>query len=185
MANPLFDRVLPERLASRGVTIDTTLKIAQLSRIAAIIEDEMAGEDGATSASNWSELPVQIKLAFRWADERECLVQSEGEVSTSIVALCQRCLKPFEMPLWASLDLLYVEPDVEVATESSFEVWELEEEFLRPLDVVEEALVLAIPFVPMHQSTKDCTSLVETAVKEKPDVQNPFAGLKQQMQDKD
>jgi uncharacterized metal-binding protein YceD (DUF177 family) len=185
MANPLFNSVLPERLASRGVTIDTTLKVEQLSRIAAIIEQELASLDGADSATNWRQYPVEIKLAFQWADGRAGFVQSEGEVSTTIVAVCQRCLKPFEMPLWASLDLLYVAPEIEVAGDGHLEVWELEEEFLRPLDVVEEALVLAIPFAPMHQKAKECSSLAEFEVEAKPDVQNPFAGLKQQMQDQD
>ena len=185
MANPLFESVLPERLASGSVTIDTTLEVAQLSRIAAIIEQDMAGKEGAESSMNWRQLPVTIKLRFQWADERESFVQSEGEVSTTIVAVCQRCLEQFEMPLRASLDFLYARPEVEVASDGNIDVWDLDEDFLRPLDVVEEALVLAIPFAPKHQRVKDCPLLAELTDEGEPDVQNPFAGLKQQMQDQD
>ena len=45
MANPLFDRCSPERLASQGVTIATALKLGQLGRIADIIAEELAGNE--------------------------------------------------------------------------------------------------------------------------------------------
>lgn len=185
MADPLFDRFLPERLASQGVTVDLTLKLGQLGDIADIIAEDLAGCEAEFGLEDWRDSPVAIKLSFGWADQRESVVMSKGEVKTSIPAICQRCLKPFALPLWASLDLLYAKADEEVEGDGGVEIWELEEDLLRPLDVVEEALVLAIPFAPMHQEARICEPLAEASGEADAEMQSPFAGLREQLQDKD
>jgi uncharacterized metal-binding protein YceD (DUF177 family) len=184
MADPLFDRFLPERLASQGVAVDLTLKLGQLARIAEIIADDLAGYEAEFDLEGWRDLPVAIRLSFGWADQRESVVMSKGEVETSVPAICQRCLKPFALPLWASLDLLYAKANDDVEGDGGIEVWELEDDLLRPLDVVEEALILAIPFSPTHQEARDCEPLAGTGPEGEAEMQSPFAGLREQLQDK-
>lgn len=185
MANPLFDRCSPERLASQGVTIATALKLGQLGRIAEIIAEELAGNEANDGLAGWRELPVAIRLSFDWADQREHVVLSRGEVDTRVPAICQRCLKAFALPLWAPLDLLYAKADEDLEGDGGLEVWELEEDLLRPLDVVEEALILAMPFSPKHQKLEDCQPLAVAEGEPADDLHNPFAGLKDQMQERD
>ena len=60
------------------------------------------------------------------------------------------------------------------------EVWELEESKLRPLDVVEEMLIMALPFSAMHIDLPSCKALSVEA-DDQEDRTKPFAALRAQM----
>ena len=64
---------------------------------------------------------------------------------------------------------------------SGFEVWELAEDAVRPLDIVEEALIMALPLSPLHKSRDLCGPLADNVVQEKTGTVRPFADLKSQM----
>ena len=61
-----------------------------------------------------------------------------------------------------------------------YEVWELTEETLRPLDLVEEGLIMAMPFSAMHTDSVDCSRL-EMKTESEQKTTMPFADLKSQM----
>ena len=60
-------------------------------------------------------------------------------------------------------------------------MWELEDSLVRPLDVVDEALVMALPFAAMHASEAECGPLAKRATGEASEGARPFANLKAQL----
>ena len=63
----------------------------------------------------------------------------------------------FEVQIEPKLLLLSSEQSVDGYDE--FEVWELAETELRPQDIVEELLIMALPLSAMHNKTADCKAL--------------------------
>jgi uncharacterized metal-binding protein YceD (DUF177 family) len=64
------------------------------------------------------------------------------------------------------------------------EVWELDEHAVRPQDIIEELLTMAMPFSAMHDNMAECNALLsadssadEGVVK----LVSPFANLRSQM----
>jgi uncharacterized metal-binding protein YceD (DUF177 family) len=74
-------------------------------------------------------------------------------------------------------------PADETADCDGYEVWEFSEEDVSPIDIVEEALLIALPLSAMHDDVGDCVEIEaateETLVDEK--MTTPFAALRAQM----
>jgi uncharacterized metal-binding protein YceD (DUF177 family) len=64
--------------------------------------------------------------------------------------------------------------------DETYEVWELDDEMICPADVVEEALIMAMPFAPVHEDPATCTEF-DTSSSEEMQTTRPFAGLKSQL----
>jgi uncharacterized metal-binding protein YceD (DUF177 family) len=179
MANPLLDRALPERFAQRGQVIETVEKLSMLERLAGIVGADLEALPAAKIPPKWRDAPVTISLRFGWADSRERLPMLEGTVQVSIDAVCQRCLEPCRIALVPTLHLLFVKAETAAHGDSLFEVWELEEETLCPLDVVEESLIMALPMSAMHASIATCGPLAaQVGTIPDEDIVRPFADLK-------
>ena len=65
----------------------------------------------------------------------------------------------FHLPLEAEADLLLLALEQDADGYDEFEVWELEESLLRPQDIVEEMLTMALPFSAMHAESGACKAL--------------------------
>ena len=74
-----------------------------------------------------------------------------GTARTRAQGECVRCLDPVEEPLEADLQELYVYPDVEVAGEDPDEVLRLHGDLVDLRPVVRDAVVLALPLLPLCQ----------------------------------
>lgn len=181
MANPLFDRASPKDLASRGQVIEVTVKLEDVGRLAEIVAEDLATLPRAKRPREWRAAPVNIRLGFAFLDVRGKIPRLSCSIDTTIAAVCQRCLLPMELPLITTLDLLLLTAADDVAGLDEFEVWEIEEDEVRPLDIVEEALVMALPAAAMHTTSELCRPLDADASGEKKDIVRPFADLRSQM----
>ena len=96
----------------------------------------------------------------------------------SIAALCQRCLEPCEIAIETELNMVLVQESLQSKAAktgfSELEIWELEEDTIRPLDIVEEALIMALPLSPLHPSRDSCGPLADNVVQEKSDAVRPL-----------
>ena len=131
--------------------------------------------------SDWREREVAGELRFGFLDAHGKLPALEGQLNATIDAVCQRCMAPFELPLTSSLHLLFGGEDAVEKDGEEYEVWELERDDLSIAELVEEALIMAIPFVAMHEGDANCSAQDapgETVEK----MTLPFAGLKAQME---
>ena len=181
MGNPLRDRRTPQEFAAGGQIIDFDDKIGVFERLAEIVETDLSALDDGKIPAGWRDRTVSGRLSFGFADAQQGLPQLEGRVATTVDAVCQRCLEPVELELSADLKLLFGGDATQAEDESGFEVWELDEETVRPLDIVDEALVMAVPLTVLHEDDETCTAPDEV-VEEGRDTIRPFAALKAQME---
>ena len=144
------------------------------------MHNDLAALDPDTLPADWREAPVAGRLAFGFADAQNRVPVLDGRVAVTIDAVCQRCLAPFRWSLDVSLRLMFGDAPAGAAESEEYELWELPEATLRPLDVVDEALVMAMPLAPMHADDATCAARKE-AVEESTGKIRPFAALKAQM----
>jgi uncharacterized protein len=183
MASPLTEPATPAALANRTQVIEIKELIGVFPRLVEVVEADVTGLSLAGQAAKWRQYPVKIKLRFGWTDERQALVFVKGAIGARIVARCQRCLEPFEYELRTSPDWLLVPPGIDVAELADREIWELEDERIRPIDVVEETLIMAMPMAAKHADRKNCVPIVSEEPMHRSRKVRPFATLKSQMQD--
>ena len=181
MGNPLHQRRTPREFAEEAQVTEISGKIGDFGHLAEIVEADISALEADKIPSAWRERVVAGELRFQFLDAHSRLPALAGQLSATIDAVCQRCLAPFELPLTTSLHLLF---DGENAVEKDgeeYEVWELDGDDLSIAELVEEALIMAIPFIAMHEGDADCAAQDapgETTKK----MTLPFANLKQQME---
>jgi len=131
----------------------------------------------------WRHAPIDIRLAFGWADARRQIPALEGQISAKIDAVCQRCLEPFELSLNAQLKLMLLIPGGSATATEEYEIWETTEDTVRPLDIVDEALIMAMPLSAAHDDSAMCGPLAKILLTDEPRTVRPFADLKSRMRD--
>ena len=180
MGNPLRDRRSPSDLAACGQVIEFEEKIGDLERLAAAVQADLTVLGPDTLPAGWREAPVNGRLTFGFADAQNRLPVLDGHVVATVDTVCQRCLAPFRRTLDLRLRLMFA-ADASGGMESGeYELWELPEATLRPLDVVDESLVMAMPLAAMHADEAICSGR-QPAAAEAAERIRPFAGLKAQM----
>jgi len=181
MANPLLDRALPEELADRDQVFELKGKIQDLPRLVEIVEADLRLVSEHRRPREWQAATVNIRLGFAWADARREIPALEGEISTAVAAVCQRCLEPFDLPLRTTLKMLLLKSADATTAQDEFEIWEVEGNGIRPLDIVEEALIMALPLSAVHQSADLCGPLAENVTDDNKETVTPFADLRSRM----
>jgi uncharacterized metal-binding protein YceD (DUF177 family) len=185
MANPLLDHALPEELAERGQVFEFKGEIEDFRRLVEVIEADLESVSERLQPREWRSAPVDIRLGFNWADARQEIPLVEGEISTDIAAVCQRCLEPFDLPLRTTLKMLLLKAADATTERGEIEIWEVEGDAIRPLDIVEEALIMALPLSVMHRSRDECGPLADTMADEKTETVRPFEDLRARMNEAD
>lgn len=180
MSNPLFDRRLPRELAELGQAIERQEELGAFPQLAAIVAEGLAALPEGEVPTGWRASPVSLDLVFGWADLRRRMPALEGHVRVRLPAVCQRCLAPFELQLDRELKLLFAENEAAVDDAGEYEVWETEEPTIRPIDVVEEAMIMAIPLSAMHNSA-ECRAPGEEKAPPGGGTVRPFADLRSRM----
>ncbi|MEQ8208145.1 MAG: DUF177 domain-containing protein, partial [Woeseia sp.] len=183
MANPLLDHVAPEYLARRTQVLEIVDKLSTFERLSEIVQADFVALGADRLPAGWQDTAVKVQLQFGWADARERLPEVRGSAETELPAVCQRCLEPCTLSLSTSFRMLLLNSKDSRSIDDALEVWGVEENKLRPLDVVEEMLVMAIPLAAMHTSDDNCIQLPGSEkAEEKPNTIRPFADLKAQIE---
>jgi len=182
MANPLFAHLEPELLARQRQAIEVVEKVSTFGRLAAMVEADLEGRSGAGDTDDFRARPVNVDIVFGWADSREELPKVSGRVSTTLPMTCQRCLERCELELAVDIDLLLLPASDTRGADDALAVWELEDDRLRPVDVIEEMLIMQMPLAAMHADPADCGELAAPADEPAGDTVRPFADLKRKME---
>jgi uncharacterized metal-binding protein YceD (DUF177 family) len=180
MANPLLDHVHPEVLAEHGQPIEFIGKAGDLERLVAIVEQDLGALAERDRPRGWRDAPLDVRLSFGWLDRDRRLVAVSGRIQGRVAAVCQRCLEAFDWPLDTEFRLVLSKDDDDGL--EGYEAWVMDEETLRPLDLVEEAVVMALPLSPRHGSVDECGPLAKTIGAEDAQTVRPFADLRAQME---
>jgi uncharacterized metal-binding protein YceD (DUF177 family) len=181
MSSHLLDRALPTQLAMSGQVIDCKVNFRDLGRITEVVESDLAALPAGDASTKWRDAPVNIRLAFSFVQLSEAVPAVTGEISTTLEAVCQRCLQACSLPLKASLRYVLVPYKDRANTLDEYETWELTEKTIRPLDIVEEALLMAMPFPALHELTEQCGSIAQEVLPESAETVRPFADLRAQL----
>jgi uncharacterized protein len=181
MANPLLDRVLPKESADRSQVIDFKGSVGDFERLSGIVEKDLGSLEPAQRPRKWRDSPVVTRLKFGWVDAGNELPAVDGRIDAELTLVCQRCLEAFRMPVGTSFRMVFQAPDGDSGQLTGFDSWELEEETVRPMDIVEEALVMALPLAPVHESIEACGPVAARIAEDKPETVKPFADLRKQL----
>jgi uncharacterized metal-binding protein YceD (DUF177 family) len=180
MGNPLQERRAPQDLAASGQIIEITNEISVFERLVEIIATDLAALDPDKIPPDWRDRAVAGQLSFGFIDAQGSVPALTGQVAVTIDVVCQRCLAPFALPINAELRLLFDGDQAISKDGEEYEVWELDEDEVCPADLVEEALIMAIPLVAMHDGDVNCVraKASQEVVKK---MTMPFANLQAQM----
>jgi uncharacterized protein len=180
MANPLRDRRTAADWAAAGQVVEIAEKLSSFQQLMAIVEADLAALDSAKMPDLWRGSPITGSLEFGFADARGKLPRVRCSVAATLNAVCQRCLEPFKLAIECETDLLLLGIEEVAEGYEDHEVWELEESMLRPVDIVEELLIMALPFSAMHVDVDSCTAL-SAEPESREEKTTPFAALREQM----
>jgi uncharacterized protein len=181
MAHALRDRNTPKALAQGRQVIDFEGQLAEFDRLCEIVERDLGALDASRRPANWRKRTLRARLEFGFADVSEQLPVVNGSASVTVPAVCQRCLEPCELALVADIRYLLLAGDSATSASEDYEVWELDEPQLRPADLVEEVLVMALPISAVHGDRSECGALAERIGGEAPqagETARPFADLR-------
>lgn len=135
MSVSLYERLDPWRLADRRAVLDGSLDIRDLPRLRDLVL-RVAGD-------------VIYKIWFERDEQDRILVR--GTLVANLVLECQRCLEPLSFPVAAEFALVAVKGLDEVRLlPEQYEPLMVEEGMFRPLELIEEELLLALPQIPKH-----------------------------------
>ena len=182
MGNPLRDRRPLAELAAKGQVIEIADKVGNFAGLAKIVEADLAALDADKIPQDWRDAALTGRLEFGFADAQQRIATIEGEVSVTIDAVCQRCLEALRLPLTAELRLMPVSGTDLADDNGEFDVWELDDDTVCPADIVEEALIMAMPLSAMHGAAEEC-GRHEQVADEAEQTTRPFADLKAQLEE--
>lgn len=154
-------------MADKGRTFRTQVSLADMQRLA----DKLSDTQGT----------LAVDMAFG-RDDRGIRFLS-GSISGQLHLICERCLGKMHWPL--KLDYALGLVDSEGMIERLPEQYEpllVEQEEIRPLEVIEDEVLLALPMFPVHENEQDCKPRqlkeeTEEAVATDEARDNPFAVL--------
>jgi uncharacterized protein len=133
-----------ESLADRGVTLEGELPIGKLTRLESLLHSD-AGS---------------VRATLRFRQRHDGWLASELEYRGAVELVCQRCLEPYRHELGGTVNVVLADSaSLPAAVPEGFEPFELEDGRLRPAELVEEELIVALPLVPKHARIEDCGSL--------------------------
>lgn len=184
MDNLLRDRHTPAELAASGQVIEIAEKLGDLEQLTEIVRADLESLNADKLPLDWRESPVAGQLSFGFAGAQDGLQTVVGQVGVVVPAVCQRCLGLVEIPLELELRLILGGDAEHAADDERYEMWELDEDTLRPLDLLEEALIMAMPLAAMHVDDAVCKQPAAIA-EEVTETTRPFAMLKSQMEQED
>ena len=130
----------------------------------------LAGEIELESLERLSELvdssEGSVKAEFHFDQGTSQCVTVDIDYEVPLKLLCQRCLEPFTITLADRSSLALIESDgLEEYAPEGYEPLVLEEARLRPIALLEDELIMALPLVPRHKEERECGSLAERVTK--------------------
>jgi len=178
MASRIRQAVPLKDLADYSQIIEIEDKVGDFERLAEVLTNDLSQLPAAERPQQWRQNPVDIRLRFGWTDECPGIPAVEGTVESVVAMVCQRCLVAFDLPLAVELKLLLVEAGEMAADCEGYEAWEFEETDVSPAQIVEEALVMALPLAATHDESTDCGAALVAEQAEEQKTALPFADLK-------
>lgn len=162
----------PRVAAAHGDTYRGDLPLATLPRLSSLAETGQLAEDQGPGGGQ-----AAYRLSFFRDEQGRDLV--EGSVRAQLRLRCQRCTEGYDLSVDACFKLaVVIGLDEAAALPDEYDPLLLEEPLIRPRDLIEDELILAVPAVPRH-AEGDCVMPADGATTtDGPDERpSPFASL--------
>ncbi len=186
MGDPLHDRQSVNVLANARQVIEIAGNIEGFPRVAESVENDLATLPAGARPGNWRAQPITGRVRFGHAPDGSGDPALEGEVLAQVPAVCQRCLEPFRYALDVPVAVQFgreANKALDAAVSPGYEYWELPDDRVRPVDIVDELIVMAMPLSARHANDEDCRAPEEAGAAS--DRTRPFADLRRQMENAD
>jgi len=175
MSKPMPELLDPRKAAAQGEAYRGDVPLAGLSRLASLVE---TGQLSASQGPGGGQ--AAYRLEFQRDESGRAVV--EGSVRGQLRLRCQRCTEGYDLAVDAGFKLAVVEGlDEAERLPPEYDPLLLEEPLIRPRDLIEDELILAVPTIPRHAEGACKMPQVGSAGAERadgPDERpNPFAPL--------
>jgi uncharacterized protein len=138
-----------EALAERDGVLRGTLELGKLTRLVGMLSSDVGS----------------VRASLRFSQRRDGWIGAELEYVASVDLTCQRCLVPFRYDFAGRVSLVLADAEsLPAAVPEGHEPVELEEGRLSPAQLIEDELIVSIPFAPKHARAADCGSLARELV---------------------
>ncbi|MGK0299120.1 MAG: hypothetical protein ACI9XC_002748 [Gammaproteobacteria bacterium] len=151
----------PEKIALSGEILNGKIFLKYMSRLSEFTEfhDELA----------------IYKLEFLKCDNG--VTQIKGEISASLITLCQRCLIKFTLNIKIPVNIGIIKNEEDIALlQDDMEPFLAEDNTISLHNLIEDEILLSLPISPLH--SVDVCPVVQTNQKYKSMQDNPFTVLK-------
>ena len=168
MRGNLLDPIDPEAEANRDVSFRGALGSADLPRL----REQLLGEGSS----------IDFEIHFhRDVDGRHVVT---GALRGGLMLQCQRCLQPLRVPVDHAINLAMVRGiDEGDRLPSRYEPLLLGSRFIRPIELLEDEIILLVPLVPRHEEGEcplprpGCDTAAAEGAGADRAARYPFAGL--------
>ncbi|MEE9551704.1 MAG: YceD family protein [Gammaproteobacteria bacterium] len=162
MSSGLPQTIEPLHLAKEGKQIAGQYELRATERLSALLYEDSGR--------------VSFELEFT-RDEENALYCITGYIEASLILTCQRCLGRMELNIKSSISLGIVSnKDEEAKLATDYEPLMLTDEPVSLLKLIEDELLLATPFSPMHDE-EHCKATALINEQYKAEKNKPFAEL--------
>lgn len=150
------------RMVGQGRRFEGSLPLASMPRLA----ESLTGSQGS------------VRFTLEFGRDEFGIGFVALHVDGSLPLLCQRRLESFDWPvlLDTKLGLIRKEED-EAGLPPGYEPLLVQETDIRPADVIEDELILALPLVPLSPSDASEDEVIWSSEMVRPEKPNPFAAL--------
>lgn len=163
MHSRLPDQLDLWRSAAAGASFCGELRIAELPRLCQAVHVPRG----------------MVRFSLKLGRDTEGRVILSGALQAVLILECQRCLRPMELPMTIELNMALVSGAGEAgALPERYEPLYIENRLIRPLELIEDELLLALPLIPRH-GAMNCVNpaLLEDSSPRGEQAPNPFAAL--------
>jgi uncharacterized protein len=127
-------------LAARAVVFEGHMPVTAFERLVGMLESS----DGK----------IDVRLAF--ARGNEGIVRVSGSCRGELQLLCQRCLEHYMQPMNTAFELMLLNDEALLEHVDEAHDREVATDRIRPLDFIEDELIMTLPLVPIHPDPADC-----------------------------
>ncbi len=172
-----------EKLASARRVFKIYSKIKDFKELTNVIEEDLVALDPKEFPNIWKDNDIIGEIKFDLAGTEKCFPIMIGKFTANIFAVCQRCLGLMETKVQVKPKIALVELGQSIDNLDEFEIWELSESTLKPSEIIEELLIMALPLSLMHNDKSKCKAFLSYLDNEKKqNLVRPFATLRSQLE---
>lgn len=135
MSFRLTDCVNPWKAADKAMLASGRVFLDEMPRINRVVA-ESGGE---------------LSVSLEFSRNQEGFAQVSGKLECSLGLQCQRCMQTMHLPVKSEFSLIFVKAtEINADLAEQYDLYEVDEERVCLIDLLEDELLLFIPQVPMH-----------------------------------